>query len=334
MELAINSLVLFVLFVFPVIVFRHFYFKGFFSQQSGSKNWLTTFYMSLFPGIIIQIISFYTFTHSIYREPLPDIYTYFNCIYKDYNAKELPIDLFKVDLYYWGAIYVFLTLIISSVIAQLSWKLVRYLELDIRFSSFRFDNYLYYYFKGECLKFKEFSGLTNNLEVAFTEVDVLVDIGSSEPRLYKGLYRQHTINKETNELKALYITDVRRFSNSRPRVLKVVPGHIMIIPAEKILNINLNYLTTPHEKYNKKFLFLANLIIIILVIYNKLWLKHNPDFTKDILERFFLLLMWIPIATFIHTFIKPPIAKVTLIRSILGTIIVFEIISAYYFFIN
>lgn len=306
MEIALNSLVLFIFFVFPVIVFRRFYFRGVFSKQSSPSNWLTTFYMSLFPGLIIQVISFYAFTKSIYREPIPDVYSFLNSVYGDIQNKKLPIDLFNQNLYIWSFAYIFLTIIVAFIIAQICWKTVRYLELDIKFPLLRFDNYLHYYFSGECLKFPEYKMLSRDLDVIVTEVDVLADIGSKGTRLYKGLYKQHTISKETNELKAIYITDVRRFSDTPPRSIRNVPGHIMIIPAEKIFNINLNYVTVAHQNYYAKFIYLANLIVLLFLIYNKFGIPHDNSVLIEILERLGLFLVWLLIAAFINKMFNPP----------------------------
>lgn len=98
MEIAVNSFVLFLLFIFPGIVFRRFYYVGEFSKQFNSNNWVNTFYISLVPGLIIQIISYFTFVNLIYRKPLLNNYAFVNSIYIKFRNNSIPKELFNLEL--------------------------------------------------------------------------------------------------------------------------------------------------------------------------------------------------------------------------------------------
>ena len=61
MDLAINSILVFLLLILPGLIFRRFYYVGEFSKQFNSAAWLNSFYVSILPGIVIQILTIYVF---------------------------------------------------------------------------------------------------------------------------------------------------------------------------------------------------------------------------------------------------------------------------------
>lgn len=312
MEIALNSFALFLLFVFPGIVFRRFYYVGEFSKQFNSGNWVNTLYISLVPGLIIQIISYFAFVNLINTNVSFNNYEFINAIYVKIKKDSLPKELFNFELLSWIFLYLFTTVFISFILAQICWKIVRTFNLDIKFSTLRFNNYWHYYLSGESLKFKDFKGLLSNkdLVVALTEADVLVDIGNDGTKLYKGFIRQHTICKNTGDLKAIYLTDVRRFrkdSVNNSVEIREVPGHIMIIPAEKIININLTYITRikKYTNYSALFLAILNLVILFLVMFNPLDLfLRDTTLFGDIVGRMWLFFDWLIIVTFVDTLVN------------------------------
>ena len=101
MEIALNSFIVFLLFIFPGIVFRRFYYVGEFSKQFSSSNWINTFYISLVPGLVIQIISYFTFLNLIYRKPIKSNFTFINSIYTKLKNNVLPEELFDLELLSW-----------------------------------------------------------------------------------------------------------------------------------------------------------------------------------------------------------------------------------------
>ncbi|WPR72160.1 hypothetical protein SLW70_03195 [Flavobacterium sp. NG2] len=313
-EIAWNSVILFLLFVFPGIVFRRFYFVGEFSKQFYSSNWINTFYISLIPGLVIQVLSYVIFINLIYRKLNPqetqnfNNYKFLNTIYSKLKSDSLPKELFDIELICWILGYMSVVIFISFIIAQLCWKIVRTLDWDKKYSPLRFNNYWHYYLSGESLKFKDFRGILPNQKVLLTEADVLVDIGNEGTKLYKGFLRQHTICKNSGDLKAIYLTDVRRYRKDiPPNNIREVPGHIMIIPAEKILNINLTYITKEAKKINYITLIstILNLTILLFLMYNpsNIFLRNTTIF-GGIIGRLWLFFAWLIISAIIDTFIN------------------------------
>lgn len=343
MEIASNSIILFLLFIFPGIVFRRFYYVGEFSKQFNSTNWINTFYISLIPGLVIQVISYFTFVNLIYKKinnkinPNFNNYNFLNLIYKKLKGNSLPKELFDFELLCWIFGYMLVVLLISFIIAQFCWVIVRNLDWDKKFSPLRFNNYWHYYLSGESLKFKDFRGILPNQKVLLTEADVLVDLGNEGTKLYKGFLRQHTICKNSGDLKAIYLTDVRRYRKDLPpNNIREVPGHIMIIPAEKILNINLTYITKSEKiiNYSTLILIILNLTILLVLMFNPLniFLK-NTNLFGDIIGRFWLFIEWILIATLFDTFVNSKKQK-DINQSRFGLVFLIAVISfiIYFFF--
>lgn len=338
MEIALNSFILFLLFIFPGIVFRRFYYVGEFSKQFSSSNWINTLYISLVPELVIQIISYFTFVNLIYRKPIINNYTFINNIYTKLKSNLLPEEFFNFELLSWIFAYLLVTIFISFVIAQFCWLVVRKLDLDKKFAPLRFNNYWHYYFSGESLKFKDFKGILPNQKVLLTEADVLIDTGNEGTKLYKGFLRQHTICKNTGDLKAIYLTDVRRYKRELPpNNIKDVPGHIMVIPSEKIININLTYITKAEKIINYSTLFFAiiNLSILLFLMFNpsNVFLKNTTVF-GDIIGRFWLFIGWLLIATMLDTFFNSKNHKdVAALRfGLLFFLLIIGIIIYFYFY--
>ena len=337
MELALNSIIIFLLFIFPGIVFRRFYYVGEFSKQFNSTNWVNTFYISLIPGLIIQIISYFAFINLIYRKQISDNYDFINAVYIKLCTNKLPKELFNFELICWILGYMSVVIIISFIVAQFCWIIVRSWDWDKKFSPLRFNNYWHYYLSGESLKFKEFRGILPHQKVLLTEADVLVDLGNEGTKLYKGFLRQHTICKNTGDLKAIYLTDVRRYKRDLPpNNIKEVPGHIMIIRAEKILNINLTFITKREKVINYSAIILAllNLATLLFLMFNPFNLiLRNTTLYGDIIGRFWLFLDWILFASLIDSIIKLK-NKPEIKEAIFGLIFMIFIITVliYYFF--
>jgi hypothetical protein len=309
MDIALNSFILFFLFIFPGIIFRRFYFVGEFSKQYNSNNWANTFYISLIPGLLIQFLTSFVFFRFIYNHPINLDFKVANSIYKKLKANDLPNELFDLYLLKWVLFYIITTIIISFISAQFCWKIVRYLNFDKRFSALRFDNYWHYYLSGESLKFKEFRNIIpQGKEVILTEADVLIDVGNEGTKLYKGFIRQHTICKNTGDLKAIYLTDVRRYRRDLPpNDIKVVPGHIMLIPAEKIININMTYITVSRNTVNDSRLFfiLLNLLAVLFVTFYPFNLiLSKTTFFGLIIGKLWILLDIFIVTTYLQSFLN------------------------------
>gem|GEM_PF-5723008 len=96
-------------------------------------------------------------------------------------------------------------------------------------------------------------------------VDVVVDNGDRNV-LYSGFFSQYTICKTTNKLESIFLTSVKRYSNTN-NTFQPINSSIFHIPAEKIYNLNLRYIeksTTKKQRRSYKIVITFFIIFLLL----------------------------------------------------------------------
>lgn len=297
MELALNTLFIFLFIVFPGIVFRRMYYVGEFSKQFNSSSWINSIFISLIPGIFIQAITFFTYNNVVSKVDTSII----NEFYSTLAINQIPSLIYDPGNIISFAVYTSIMLLVSALAAQTLYMLVRGLDWDKKFSILRFQNHWHYYFKGEATKFKDFRDVSPHKRIGITEADILVQATETETKLYKGFLRQHSLDPKTGDLMNIYLTDVMRYSNSKGEFVEV-PGDLLILPNDRIININLKYI--PREKVDTTFLLpLLSLIVLILLMMDVFNLFERLDLWAQILGRFILFLDWLFIFSLLSTFV-------------------------------
>lgn len=305
MEIAINSLLIFLLLVFPGIIFRRFYYVGEFSKQFNSANWLNSFYISIVPGIIIQVLTLLFFLSFVFKTTYENpVVCFVNVFYLSLQNNNIPDFLFSLTFLKYLGIYFLLMILFSAILAQICWIIVRKFNLDIKFKPLRFSNYWHYYFSGEIIQTKSFKSIrdmNSGGKVILSEADVLIDLGNGENKLYKGIVAQYTICKNSGDLKNIYLTQARRFKRTPNGVnLIEIPGDILILPYEKILNINLKYVyhrgSNSLIKVISAILILLSLVVLMLNPFEIL-LNNVSDY-GGIIGRIYLFFGWVFIIQF------------------------------------
>lgn len=293
MSFALDTLVIFLFILIPGITFRRFYFQGEFSKQFNSKSLAHSMSASIFPGIIIQF-----FTVFLYKSYINDIDGgSVEIFYKKLSENTLPENIFDSVLLINLLTYIVLMLMISFFFAEISFRFVKLIRADRWSTIMRFRNHWNYYFKGELKGFKEYRGLIKG-DLVEVRADVLLRVQSEEPRLYSGVLVQHTLNSETHELENVFMSQVaiyKKDSNTGVRIKKDIPGDLMILNANDIININLNYITTPSKK--RDFTAIITLLFLIASVY--IIFTNYPYFVAStiiktiLLKAFFLIYLLI-----------------------------------------
>lgn len=303
MSIALDTLVIFLFILIPGITFRRFYFQGEFTKQFNSRTLAHSMIASILPGMLIQLITLFLYT-SYYKSVNGKMIKGF---YEDVALNKIPQTIFDFEILISLLLYISLMLIISWLLAEISWRLVRLTKLDRIHPLFRFRNHWNYYFKGEVADFKEFKGLIKGslLEV---RADVLVQVDDKEPRLYSGILAQHTINNDTHELENVYLTNVGCYiknAKTQKREKRGVPGDIMIFSAKNIININLNYISTQKKiKNNSNFFGIIYLSIITFVIFSRNDYFNSHTLLRTIIIKIFFIVYFLFIYTVIVVWIK------------------------------
>ena len=266
MGLSLKGVLLFLVFIFPGLIFRRFFYQGEFTKQFGSSQWIATSLHSIIPGTFIHLVLF-ALIEWFYGFENIDI-TPLTRFYKFYKTSDIKLELIDFEFITLVVCYYFIIIFIAWLTANLSAKIFKIFKLDIKYKVLRFHNYWYYYFTGDIIYTREFRELPKG-KVLLTKADVLVNIEDGKTRMYSGNISQYTINKD-NSLQNIYLTKTTRWKtpeNGAP-YKKDIPGDCFIIPYSKVNTINLNYVTDTSDR-NTTISWYSILIVIWLssVIY-------------------------------------------------------------------
>lgn len=309
MDFSFKSIILFLVVIFPGIIFRRFFFQGEFTKQFNSKPWLQSALYSLIPGLLIHtfLLYFIDLGYGLKNVNLSPLEKF----YENLKTQNLEINLIDFNFIGLTLVYYLIILFLSWLFAIISWSIVRELRLDSKYKVFRFANYWNYYFKGEIKYFKEFQGVIEG-KVLYVKADVLMSSEEEKPRLYNGELRQYTINKD-NTLENIYLTNVKSYTGKRNEngkaETKSIPGDCLIVPGKNITNINLNYFADNKKKkvnYDSIIVFLWFIFIVYLVISN-LSIFTSDTIFKTVLVKIYYIFYSFLIIGLISIIIKPKI---------------------------
>lgn len=270
-------------FLFPGILFRRFYFSGSASKQFNQGNLLERFLWTLLLSIVCLIICgliFYAIDNWIgltllHNDTHGKILNVFECL----SQNEFP-DTFKddADLKDLGIIML-VVYSLSAAIGIFLIKVVRLFSLDTFIGILQFTDDWQYLKK----PYKK-HGLTKKLgDVHATFIDVLT-VHKDKEELYKGILKDFITDKEhklenivisdaqkfiqiekneENRLKILSLTNLSDDKNSgyklhtnfddRVTFIKKISGDLLVLPNQNVLNINFTYVRVANvvEKVKK-----------------------------------------------------------------------------------
>ncbi|WP_339753225.1 hypothetical protein [Algoriphagus aquimarinus] len=251
-SITIVTIVYIVILIVPGVFFKRFYFQGPFHRQFQSGLFADRFITSLFWGIVTQIMTFYIFINTFDVE-YSSVYELLTRTHEELRENKMPL-IEKATLTN-TLLYLLSSVLVAIFLGQMAFRFVRLIKLDLYTNVLRFSNKWHYYFSGEILKTKEFKkgGTKQKGEVIATLVDVLVNYGDGDDRLFSGNLVQYTINS-TGNLETLYLAGARRYSNSRGENIpaKEIPGDCFVIPYQNVLNMNVQYILRKIENGKKR----------------------------------------------------------------------------------
>lgn len=271
MEIALQTIFILFFVAFPGVIFRRFYFQGEFTKQFDSQGWSHSLFLSLVFGLGIHVILLSVFYHNNYLLSLRNCNELL-CSIQEYKEPNFSQEI-NTGLLYWYFILLFIAPILLGFALH---SFVRLLNLDIKYSIFRFSNHWHYYFKGEIRKHSDFPSLKDkrNEKVYATRADILCSNSEGANILYTGLLSQYTISKQTGDLDYVYMTLPSKyvFENLESKdelIKKPIPGDCLILSNSNIININLKYFYA--DKKNRDFSKLFRTILFVLYFLN--WIE-------------------------------------------------------------
>ena len=162
-EVAVSSILLIVVVLFPGLIFRRFYYWSKFTKQFVKGEWSERIVTSIFWGIISQVITLLLISYilSILQIKLleKDIIEKI----RDFSFATMDIEEARSLLFFILG-YILFSILVAGLLGLFLYKFVRWFGIDIRIEAFRYSNQWHYIFQGEVPKSKK--------KVLFPWVDV------------------------------------------------------------------------------------------------------------------------------------------------------------------
>ncbi len=295
-------------FLFPGVLFRKFYFSGQFGNQFEQGNLLERFLWSLFLSFVslsgVSILLF-LLAWLFDLHPLDNInFEKVSSIFQSLSENKFPKSFSNKTDFTSFLILLFIVYVVSAGLGSLTHNIVRALSLD-RISIFKFKNNWHYLSQA----YKE-NGVSRKIgDVYATFVDVLVK-NTPKDELYRGRLNNVILDKD-DKLENIVLSNTYKFvsiektdnqkiedietsiSNeeniftlhrdytNRVVYKKSIDGNLLVLSKENIININFTYVKTSNnvklwKRYSFDFLRIANLLLLIgLLILPFLQVKYS-----------------------------------------------------------
>jgi len=258
-QFTISSIIIIVWLIFPGVVFKRFYFQGQFAKQFGLGLFADRLITSIFWGIIVQIITFLFYSRS-FGFTFTGIKNKIDRVYESIASNKMPNITYEHLTYLLG--YLACLILIAFILGSIFHHVIRFFKIDLKVPVFRFANHWNYYFRGEIISMREFKSLNKGKWLS-TMVDVLIEDGSEKNKMVSGFLTQHTISQKTGDLETIYLTGAKRYSQTT-RQFKEIPGDCLVIPFEKIVDLNLRYTFQIIDNNLRKRILFKKTVLILL----------------------------------------------------------------------
>ena len=245
-EVAVSSILLIVIVLFPGLIFRRFYYWSKFTKQFVKGEWSERIVTSIFWGIISQLITLLLISYilPILQIKLLEKDIIENDIIekiRDFSFADMDIEEDRILLFFILG-YILFSIIVAGLLGFILHKFVRLFGIDIRIEAFRYSNQWHYIFQGEVPKSKK--------QVLFPWVDVtlVTQQEDGKQKMIQGVLKDYQINATTGDLEYLYLEKAERYSHTQKDFKKIL-SDIFVIPSQNIVDLNIRY-KYKNEEYN------------------------------------------------------------------------------------
>lgn len=268
-NIALNTIVYLMIFLFPGIIFRKFLFIREYSKEFDKGNLFERFIWTILTSIGILIVTFSIFLilKNILNLDLLTSISY-KTIWNTFNDlsnnklpnpnEKLPLkdrDVYKHFFFLMVSIY-----FLSAILGMISYWITRTTFVK----SIGILKYLNYW--QDLVKGTFISNNDDTLTYAYTTADVLTEQNDTT-KLYSGRVINYYLDIQTNQLQTIVLSDTKRYKrlNDGSYEIKNIPGHNFIIEKERILNINFTYIYESKDE-NKVYKWIYRIINIIFTL--------------------------------------------------------------------
>ncbi len=272
-NLALNTIVYLMIFIFPGILFRKFLFIREYSKEFDKGNLFERFIWILFTSIAMLAsvsVLFYILINVFDYKLLSYIsYSTVRDTFIELSDNKLPdpnkkgFDIKKV--YFDFALLMFTVYFFSIIFGTVAYFITK--SKFIKGTGLL--KYLNYY--EDIVKGSSEIRPEDTLTYGYTIADVLVDTGECS-KLYSGRVKNYYLASDSNQFQTIVLCEVIRYKKDGDRTITVeIPGHNFLIEKDRILNINFTYVyesksTNISYKRQNAFINFISTIAFFLVI--------------------------------------------------------------------
>ncbi|NHM03285.1 hypothetical protein [Flavobacterium celericrescens] len=277
-NVALNTIFYIMIFIFPGILFRKFYFGGDFNKQFQQGNLMERFLWTVFFSVIIIslcVLSFiYLENHTNFKIANYLTYDTIKDLFESLSNNKLPEETDKNSKIYLNFLYLILLIyLISAVFGYFSYKIIRILNLDVHVQFLRYKNYWHYLSRSKKINGNQYS----NNKYLYTQADVLVQTNEKN-ELYGGYLHNFYTDASTNKLECIVLRDAYKFITKDVNDCEDIEQEIKDGKSDYEV----------YKKYKEKTVFKKNIKGDILTLFNENIININltyVELVKSNLER-------------------------------------------------
>jgi hypothetical protein len=289
-NIALNTIIYIIVFLFPGILFRKFYFSGKFGNQFEQGNLLERFLWILLSSVVCMLtvgLLFYSIEEYFDLQLLNNIsFEKIIEVFQSLSQNKFPQAFSTKNDMHDFVILILAIYVISGFLGYLLFRTIRVFSLDSWISILKFSNnweYLAQAYKANGVS-KKFG------DVHTTYVDVLTKSNNKE-ELYRGILHNFIIDKD-NKLENIIISNCSKFisiENTKENKSKIksieksikkgenvyhlhkdfkdkkvfkksIDGNLLVLSNENIINLNFTYIKTSNNvnKWKTYFFYFIN----------------------------------------------------------------------------
>ena len=285
-NIALNTIVYLMVFIFPGMIFRKFYYIREYSKEFDKGNLFERSVFTLLTSVIILALSYLIYTilvDFLGQDHVPYIsYETIRGIHQQISTNQLPNEI-SPDTYR-NFTYLMLSIYIMSGVFGFIWHFITKSSFLKKSGCFKKINYWEDLVKGFHHKNRD-----DSLTHAYTLVDVLIDTGEGN-KLYSGKLENYYLNHDNNQLQTIVLSSVNKYKKNKKNVERIqIPGHNFVVERDKILNVNFTYIFEEKSKViGYKIVYsIINLLCIVGFVFSILSLFYsiNEVYTSTFLRK-------------------------------------------------
>lgn len=268
-NIALNTIVYLMIFLFPGIIFRKFLFIREYSKEFDKGNLFERFVWTILTSIIILLVTFLFFLfckNVLNLDLLPSIsYKTIWDTFNDLSNNKLPDPNKKLALKDKDIYMHFFLLMISIYTLSFILGILTYLITRTSFvKSIGVMKYLNYW--QDLVKGTYNLNNDDTLTYGYTTADVLTE-QNDDTKLYSGRVVNYYLDPQSNQLQTIVLSDAKRYKKltNGGFEIKSIPGHNFIIEKERILNVNFTYVYERKDE-NKVYKWIYRIVNVIFIL--------------------------------------------------------------------